>query len=272
MEENNNKNIHEENSTIEEFDYENSLSLNITNFSGPMDLLLKLVNDAEIEIKDIFISEVTDQFLKYIDQIDVLDIDKASEYMLIAATLMEIKSHDMLPTMPGLIEDVFTPKEIFIKQLEEYKLLKEAAEELKTIENPDRLFKEPSKQADNVRYNLKDFSLDNLLDAFAAILNKVELREIDKNVIREIKKESFSVKEKISNLIAKLKTHNELSFFELFSETSSKAEIVVTFSAILELAKHQLITTKQNDHFADINLVKNFDSEVGIDFEYSEVN
>ena len=110
------------------------------------------------------------------------------------------------------------------------------------------------------------------MDAFAAILNKVELREIDKNVIREIKKESFSVKEKISNLIAKLKTHNELSFFELFSETSSKAEIVVTFSAILELAKHQLITTKQNDHFVDINLVKNFYSEVGIDFEYSEVN
>ena len=86
--------------TEEEFDEyydENGLSINIENFSGPLDLLLQLVNAAKIEIKDIFISDITDQFLKYIEQIDVLDVDKASEYMYIAATLTEIKSHDMLP-------------------------------------------------------------------------------------------------------------------------------------------------------------------------------
>ena len=261
-------------SIVESEDYvdENALSLNITNFSGPMDLLLKLVNDAQIEIKDIFISEVTDQFLTYIDQVDVLDIDKASEYMFIAATLMEIKSNDMLPVMPGLEPTEVSTKELFIKQLQEYKLLKEAAEELKTIENPDRLFKEPSKQSEEVRYSLKDFSLDNLLNAFASILNKVELRELDKNVIREIKKENFSVKDKISFIINKLKKEESLSFFELFSEDTSKAEIVVTFSAILELAKHQLVRTTQADHYKDINLIKNFnDDEAGVNFEYNEV-
>lgn len=257
-----------------EFAAKNSLSLNIKNFSGPMDLLLKLVNDAKIEIKDIFISEVTDQFLQYLDQVDFLDIDKASEYMFIAATLMEIKSHDMLPIMPGLEEnDYDSPKKLFIRQLEEYKLLKEAAEELKTIENPDRLFKEPSKQSEEVRYSLKDFSLNNLLNAFASILNKVELREIDKNVIREIKKESFSVKDKITFLVDKLRRQNEVSFFELFSEDTTRSEIVVTFSAVLELAKHQLIRTNQKDHFTDIFVIKNFeDGEEGINFEYNEVS
>lgn len=257
-----------------EFTAKNSLSLNIKNFSGPMDLLLKLVNDAKIEIKDIFISEVTDQFLQYLDQVDFLDIDKASEYMFIAATLMEIKSHDMLPIMPGLEEnDYDSPKKLFIRQLEEYKLLKEAAEELKTIENPDRLFKEPSKQSEEVRYSLKDFSLNNLLNAFASILNKVELREIDKNVIREIKKESFSVKDKITFLVDKLRRQNEVSFFELFSEDTTRSEIVVTFSAVLELAKHQLIRTNQKDHFTDIFVIKNFeDGEEGINFEYNEVS
>lgn len=272
MEDSKQKTLSQIDSAQEEFHDEKALSLNITNFSGPMDLLLKLVDDAKIEIKDIFVSEVTEQFLKYMDQIDVLDIDKASEYMLIAATLMEIKSHNMLPVMPGLNDSEYTPTRVFIQQLEEYKLLKEAAEELKTIENPDRLFKEPSKQSEEVRYSLKDFSLNNLLDAFAAILNKVELRELDKNIVREIKKETFSVKEKISFLIDRLKTNKELSFFELFSEHTSRAEVVVTFSAILELAKHQLIRTTQNDHFSDICLVKNFEGEEGITIEYDEVS
>ena len=206
-----------------EWESANSLSLKITNFSGPMDLLLKLVNDAKIEIKEIFLSEVTDQFLQYLEQVDKLDIDKASEYMYIAATLMEIKSHDMLPVMPGL-EDSYddSPKKLFIRQLEEYKLLKDAAEELKTIENPDRLFKEPSKQSEEVKYTLKDFSLDNLLNAFASILNKVELREIDKNVVREIKKENFSVKDKINFLLNKLRSQEKVSFFELFSSYYTK--------------------------------------------------
>lgn len=265
--------------TEEEFDEyydENGLSINIENFSGPLDLLLQLVNAAKIEIKDIFISDITDQFLKYIEQIDVLDVDKASEYMYIAATLTEIKSHDMLPPPEEYFDDYYdddnSPKRLLIRQLEEYKLLKEAAEELKTIENPDRLFKEPSKQSEQVRYSLKDFSLENLLDAFAAILNKVEMRELDKSVVREIKKENFSVKDRIAFLMDLLKEHNELSFFELFSETASKTEIVVTFSALLELSKHQLIYTVQDAEFGDIKIVKNLENKgEGIDFEYSEV-
>ncbi len=261
----------------DEFYDKDALSIDIKNFSGPLDLLLQLVNAAKIEIKDIFISDITDQFLRYIEQIDVLDVDKASEYMYIAATLTEIKSHDMLPPPEEYFDDLYdddnSPKRLFIRQLEEYKILKEAAEELKTIENPDRLFKEPSKQTEQVRYTLKDFSLENLLDAFASILNKVEMRELDKNVVREIKKESFSVKDRIAFLVAKLNENDELSFFELFSETVSRSEVVVTFSALLELSKHQFLYTVQDKEFGDIKIVKNHESKGdGIDFEYVEVS
>ncbi len=257
----------------DDFADENALSLNITNFSGPMDLLLKLVNDSKIEIKDIFVSEVTDNFLKYISQVDKLDVDKAAEYMYIAATLMEIKSHRMLPVMPGFDDDNDTPEKIFIRQLEEYKLLKEAAEKLKVKENPDRLFKEPSLAGEETRYSVKDMSLENLLKAFASILNKVEMRTLDKNTVREIRKESFSVKDKMIYLTERLKTENQLSFFELFDEGSSVSEVVVTFSALLELTKLQLITTQQNEDYSDILIYKNFDTiKENFDIEYDEIS
>lgn len=126
----------------------NELSLNIKNFNGPLDLLLHLVKEAKIEIKDIFLSEVTSQFLAYMTQLNTLDVDKASEYMEIAATLLEIKSHSLLPVMPGLEDDsAETSEQLLIRRLEEYaKLFKEASMELKELENVDRLYKEPSKR------------------------------------------------------------------------------------------------------------------------------
>ena len=115
----------------------NELSLNIKNFNGPLDLLLHLVKEAKIEIKDIFLSEVTSQFLAYMTQLNTLDVDKASEYMEIAATLLEIKSHSLLPVMPGLEDDsAETSEQLLIRRLEEYaKLFKEASMELKELEN-----------------------------------------------------------------------------------------------------------------------------------------
>ncbi len=256
----------------EDYADEEGMVLNITNFHGPMDLLLKLVNDSKIEIKDIFISEVTDTFLKYLSQIDNLDVDKAAEYMYIAATLMEIKSHRMLPVMPGFDDDNDMSEKIFIRQLEEYKLLKEAAEELKHQENPDRLFKEPD-ISEEARYSVKDMSLENLLKAFASILNKVEMRALDKNTVREIRKESFSVKDKMIYLTERLKNESTLSFFELFDEYSSVSEIVATFSALLELTKLQLITTRQKEDYSDILIYKNFDSiKENFDIEYNEIS
>ncbi len=253
-----------------EYEEKNVLNLNIHNFNGPLDLLLRLVKDAKIEIKDIFVSEVTNQFLLYLSQMDQLDVDKASEYMTIAAELMEIKSYKMLPVLADFADIDDDPEKLFIRKLEEYKMLREAADELKTIENPDRLFKEPSAQAGEYRYCVKDLSLDNLLNAFANILNKVEIREQDKNTVRAINKENFSVKDKMLFIREKLTENESISFLDLFKKTSTKNEIVVTFFAALELTKLQIIKTEQKVEFGDIILIRNFDEGEEIDIEYED--
>ncbi|MEG1707009.1 MAG: segregation/condensation protein A, partial [Clostridia bacterium] len=102
------------------------LEISLAGFNGPLDLLLHLVKEAKIEIKDIFVSQVTEQFMAYMSGLLTLDVDKAGEYMEIAATLLEIKSRALLPVMPGIDEYEESPDKIFIRQLEEYKLLKEA--------------------------------------------------------------------------------------------------------------------------------------------------
>ena len=125
------------------FDQDESsvLELKLTNFSGPLDLLLTLVKENKIEIKDIFVSQVTEQFLTYMDQLADLDVDKASEYMAMAATLLEIKSRALLPIIPELEDNEETPEAVLIRQLEEYKVFKEIVGELKEQENVDRFRK-----------------------------------------------------------------------------------------------------------------------------------
>lgn len=248
------------------------LSLNLANFNGPLDLLLHLVKEAKIEIKDIFLSEVTSQFLAYMTQLNTLDVDKASEYMEIAATLLEIKSHSLLPVMPGLEDDASeTSEQLLIRRLEEYaKLFKEASMELKELENVDRLYKEPSKEAGDVRFTVKDLSLENLLNAFAGILHKVELRKLDSNSPRQIKKETFSVKGKMLYIRDLLMEKDEAYFFSLFDEDVTANEVVVTFSALLELMKLQFIKTEQPDAFGDIKIVRNKENTGEIIIEYDE--
>lgn len=250
------------------------LSLSLSNFNGPLDLLLHLVKEAKIEIKDIFLSEVTSQFLAYMTQLNTLDVDKASEYMEIAATLLEIKSHSLLPVMPGLEDDSSeTSEKLLIKRLEEYaKLFKEASMELKELENVDRLYKEPSKEAGNVRFTVKDLSLENLLNAFAGILHKVELRKLDTNSPRQIKKETFSIKGKMIFIKDLLIENDETYFFSLFGEDTTANEVVVTFSALLELMKLQFIKTEQPNAFGDIKIVRNKDITGETIIDYDESN
>ena len=173
----------------------NELELKLENFEGPLDLLLHLVKEAKIEIKDIFISQVTDQFLVYMNQLSSIDVDKASEYMAIAATLMEIKSHSLLPVMEEEEADA-SPEQEFIRNLEEYKKFKEISQKLKDIETVDRLYKPEDNSNKNVRFVAKDMSLDNLLDAFAKLLHKVGQKGADDGA-KHIERDQFNVQDKI---------------------------------------------------------------------------
>ena len=258
----------------DEFDT-TGLSVKLTNFEGPLDLLLHLVKDAKIEIKDIFVSEVTNQFLLYMSQISAVDVSKASEYMAMAATLIEIKSRSLLPVFDTTDASLDNPEDILIRQLEEYKIFKEASEKLREFEDVNRLYKAADQSVGNVRLIAKDMSLDGLLDAFANMLHRIDIKESDKQP-KEIKRDQYSVTEKIDYIQDRLSSEESVSFFSLFDADSvSRNEIVVTFSALLELLKIQYIRVAQGEFFNDIviKLNPNYkDDDVVLDLEqYADV-
>ncbi|MBP5467107.1 MAG: segregation/condensation protein A, partial [Clostridia bacterium] len=150
-----------------EFESVVDYSTKLANFEGPLDLLLHLIKEAKIEIKDIFVSEVTEQFLAYINGVSVLDVDKASEYLNMAATLLEIKSKSLLPKIEILDDNAEDAEQALIRQLEEYNLFKDASEKLKQQENILRFYKEPDKSVGEVKIVYSDFNLDGLINAFS---------------------------------------------------------------------------------------------------------
>ncbi len=248
----------------------------ISNFEGPLDLLLFLVNRAEIEIKDIFVSEVTEQFLDYVNRADDMDMEKESEYLAIAATLLEIKSKALLPQTEfdfddSMEEDYYDPKQSLIQQIEEYKLFKEASQKLKDIETTDRFYKEPDESAKDVRIVYKDFNLNGLVKAFTDLLARSDLENRIKNEQKEIPKDSFTVADKIDFIKHTMLERESCSFFDLFGKYSSKPEIITTFQALLELLKLQYLTVEQGGTYDDITITIREDrnDEVGDLSEYN---
>lgn len=235
-----------------EFESVVDYSTKLDNFEGPLDLLLHLIKEAKIEIRDIFVSQVTEQFLKYMDGLSVLDVNKASDYLNMAATLLEIKSKSILPKIEEFVDD--DPELTLIRQLEEYKLFKEVSEKLKTQENVDRFYKEPDKSVGDVKIVYNDFNLDGLIQAFSKLLMRVDDKRKQENVLKEIPKEVFTVKDKVEQIRNVLLERNSVSFFEIFTHHYTKSELITTFQAMLELLKMQYITVEQNGIFDDITL------------------
>lgn len=248
------------------------LELKLTNFSGPLDLLLALVKENKIEIKDIFVSQVTEQFLQYMSQLSELDFDKASEYMNMSATLLEIKSRALLPVLPGLEEDEESPEKVLIRQLEEYKLFKEIVTELKEQENVNRFYREPDKNVGKEISVIKEnLSVDGFVQAFQKFLMRMQVKAQAENVSRAIAKESFSVPQKMAYIREVLLVEDKFRFVELFDENASRNEIVTTFLAVLELLKLQIVRVSQAALFEDIFIEKRPDAdrvEVVMEDEY----
>lgn len=250
----------------------------LSNFEGPLDLLLFLVNRAEISIRDIFVSEVTEQFIEYVRSANDLDMEKEGEYLSMAATLLEIKSKELLPVYQiwdiddiGIIDVEPDPKEELFRQVEEYKLFKKASEDLKEIETVNIFYKEPDESAKDVRIEYTDFNLDNLVKAFSKLLERLDLENRIKNSQKEIPKEVFTVADKINYIKTTMLERQSCSFFELFKDDASKMEIITTFQALLELLKLQYLTYEQKETFGDItiNLREDRSEEVGDLSEYN---
>ncbi len=254
-----------------EFESVVDYSTKLDNFEGPLDLLLHLIREAKIEIKDIFVSQVTEQYLAYISSLDKLDVDKASDYLNMAATLLEIKSKSILPKIEEYDDDYVDPEQALIRQLEEYKLFKEASAKLKEQENVDRFYKSPDKSVGDVKIVYSDFNLDGLISAFSKLLMRVDDKKRQENVLKEIPKEVFTVKDKVDSIRQVLLDKKEVSFFEMFPSRYTRTELITTFQAMLELLKLQYISVVQHGIFDDITLILRDDrnEELGEIDEYN---
>lgn len=235
------------------------------NFEGPLDLLLFLINKEEIEIKDVFVSQVTEQFLAYMQGLKNLDVDKVSDYLNIAATIIKIKAQALVPNLeedPDLEAEIEEDKAQLIRALEEYKLIKEETGKLKELETIGYYFKEPDKDVGETRtvFTLDNLTLDGLIAAFSAVLLKQE--ELGKSEeVREIPRDSFTVEQKIAFVLESLEEQSEVKFEQLFTRDFTKPEIVTTFQAILELLKYQFLRVKQDTMFGEITISMNPDRE-----------
>ncbi len=233
----------------------------LSNFEGPLDLLLYLINKEEIEIKDIFVSQVTEQFLQYMKGLPYLDMDKVSEYLNIASTIIKIKAQSLVPNLeedPDIDAEIEEDKAELIRALEEFRLIKEETKKLKELETIGFYFKEPDKSVGEARIVYTDFNVDEMIKAFSLLLLKRETAIADEE-IREIPRDEYTVEQKVQFILECLETNEKMEFEQLFTQDFTKAEIITTFQAMLELLKHQYLRVTQSDVFGEIIISLNPD-------------
>ena len=229
------------------------LSFKLDGFEGPLDLLLHLIKEKNVSIKEVKISEITDQYLKYMEDIKRLDMDDATAFLDMTSRLLEIKSKSILPVEEIPEDEDEIDEETRLKmQLEEYQLFKEAGGNLQKFENVNRLYKQPDKNVGDARIVFNQFNLDKLLDAFAFLLMRTKDRDNPQE--KKISKDRWTVADKMAFLVNVLKEHKEINFFSLFDDSYSKLEVITVFMAILELLKHQKIEVIQAERYADIKI------------------
>lgn len=237
---------------------ESDYKFKLDDFEGPLDLLVHLIKITKIDIRDIFVSTITEQYLEYMNEIETIDVDKASEFIAMAATLLELKSKHLLPKDPEK-QGEDDAEENFFRMIEEYKLIKEETVKLAAIENVDSFYKAPDGSVGEFRYTLPDnLSVDSLIQAFSNLMQKMAIKA---EVVQEkkIEKDKFTVSQKIAQIKDTLITRDKFMFTEMFEENFTKSEVINTFLALLELLKRQYIRVKQNELFDDIEIERNDD-------------
>ena len=228
-------------------------------FEGPLDLLLYLVKQNHLEIAAIPIATITDQYLQYLEMMQALDLEIAGEFLVMAATLMQIKSQMLLPpeALPPEETEEPDPAQELIRRLQEYQRFKEAADRLSTLEK-ERLvqFSRPVRQDGTpveTEEELVEASLFDLLTAFSQFMAGGLTREL----VHEIIQDEFTVEEKLALLRGLARDRGRLSFTELFGKARTKLEVVATFLALLELIRLKEVLVRQSQHFGEIVILRN---------------
>lgn len=240
-----------------------SYKIKIETFEGPFDLLLHLVDKNQVDIYDIPINEITDQYIAHIRLLDEIDLELTSEFLLMAATLIEIKSRMLLPInksdLSTLSAEELDPRSELVRRMLEYKKYKEVSYQFKLREEyAKRMYSKKREEIifeDNSNNELNDIDLDELIIAF----NKLILRHktstknntLSKN-FRNIQRETVTIEEKIDDILRLLEENNSICFNNIFSLDTTKIELITTFLALLELMKQKKIMIKQDISFSQI--------------------
>jgi segregation and condensation protein A len=217
----------------------------LNNFEGPLDLLLFFIKRDELDIYDIPISYITKQFLEYINLLEVLDLDVASEFILMASMLMSIKAKMMLPREDSDEEelDETDPRYELVQRLLEYKRYKEMSEKMADMDEETRKkYMRGYPEADTVEQQasgeaLQDVTMFDLIAAFKKVLQDIER----KNIVHHVEKVSTTVEEQSEFVLNRLQEYGKQSFMEVCSTLQNKIYVVVTFLAVLEMIKEQQI-------------------------------
>lgn len=221
-------------------------------FEGPLDLLMHLIEKNKINIYDIPIAEITEQYMEYLDQFKEFNIEVASGFLVMAATLLQIKSRVLLPKSPKLESDMeeeeIDPRKELVERLLEYKRFKEVSEVLDqlAVNQAKHFFKQPETLM--TKYlPLEGLPISSLLDAFKVVLSAT----VEKTAI--VERDPFTIEEKMKDIISLLHKNKKITLFtDTFSCAANRAEMITTFLALLELIKLKRIFIEQQYAFAPI--------------------
>jgi len=244
-----------------------SYKIKLDLFEGPLDLLLYLVKKDHLNIYDIPIAEVTEQYLNYLELMKCLDLNIAGEFLVMAATLIQIKSKMLLPAQETEQEqEQLDPREELVQQLLEYERFKQIAQELRQREQSQQeVFKRPKAtvsipETPSEQPVYFEASIFDLITAFSKALE-----ETPKDIFYSVVKDEFTLEEKIHTILHQLLLKNSLRLAELFAQAKNKIEIIVTFLSILELIRLKEIVAVQKELFGEIEVVRNQNNIVPYD-------
>ncbi|MGK5508095.1 segregation/condensation protein A [Brevibacillus formosus] len=241
-------------------------SIKLDSFEGPLDLLLHLIDKAEVDIYDIPVAEITEQYLATIDKMQELQLDVASEFVVMAATLLSIKSKMLLPKKEEQVfqqfldmdVDEIDPREELVARLLEYKRYKMLAENLREMEiGRNQVFTRPAENlSPYVReedHTVTNVTLYDLINALEKLVKKTK----EKEPITKVSRDEISIKDRMTEIRQAVRRGGMVRFSELFTQGATRTEIVTTFLALLELMKAKHITCVQNQLFQDIIICEN---------------
>ena len=228
-------------------------------FEGPLDLLLYLVKKDHLNIYDIPIAKVTEQYLEYLNLMQLLDVNVAGEFLVMAATLMQIKSRMLLPAEVVPEEQVETedPRAELVRRLLEYEKFKEIAQTLREREaSQQEVFKRPKIENKQELAGSAEVyfeaSIFDLIHAFSQAL-----KDVPKEVFYQVIKDEFTIEEKVHQILHQLLVSSSVRLSELFASAKGKLEIIVSFLAILELIRMKEVIARQKEHFGEIEICRN---------------